>query len=310
MRTLRDEVPTTASPTANPSFGIWLYLTAEFLIGAAISSVFVFLDIVRSLLPKPPRELTGDVVLIAGASSSLGSCLVEEFAAAECSVICVDQDQRDLQRSQEIVSRIQRDREIQEISPTHRGSASKAKSLHCYQCNLQDRNEIRSLSKRIRDDIGDVDVLVTCHGNTQQDIYDATCNTLMIHYWTVLAFLPSMLKRGKGHIVGVTPVISIEDAYAGSRAAIAGLMESLGRDLSQHGSELTFISVAPKADPRLLNETERQIAKDIVEAVRQDQTSLSMSRASKMLYRASCQIHRAITVITQWLRSEGCDYPI
>lgn len=39
---------------------------------------------------------------------------------------------------------------------------------------------------------------------------------------TVLAFLPSMIQQQRAYIIGVTPTVSIDDAFMGTRAAIAG----------------------------------------------------------------------------------------
>lgn len=37
-----------------------------------------------------------------------------------------------------------------------------------------------------------------------------------------MAFLPWMLNKGRAHIIGVMPTLSTEDAYMGSKAAVAG----------------------------------------------------------------------------------------
>lgn len=63
MLSIRDEAITANSKTGS-SINIWLYLSIEFLIGAVISGFLSILNAVKSLLPKPPRDLTGDVVLV------------------------------------------------------------------------------------------------------------------------------------------------------------------------------------------------------------------------------------------------------
>ena len=37
-----------------------------------------------------------------------------------------------------------------------------------------------------------------------------------------MAFLPWMLHKGRAYIIGVMPTLSTEDAYMGSKAAVAG----------------------------------------------------------------------------------------
>ena len=54
-----------------------------------------------------------------------------------------------------------------------------------YECDLCNRDEIRSIAKKVKDEVGWVDVLVTCTGDSSQDIYDTISRTLMSHYWVM-----------------------------------------------------------------------------------------------------------------------------
>lgn len=47
-----------------PSTNLWFFLSVEFLIGTAISAILAVLNAIKLFLPKPPRDLTGDVVLV------------------------------------------------------------------------------------------------------------------------------------------------------------------------------------------------------------------------------------------------------
>lgn len=47
-----------------PSAKLLLYLSIEFLIAIAIACFISILNLIKSLLPKPPRDLTGNVVLV------------------------------------------------------------------------------------------------------------------------------------------------------------------------------------------------------------------------------------------------------
>ncbi|KOC61584.1 Short-chain dehydrogenase/reductase family 16C member 6 [Habropoda laboriosa] len=275
-----------------------------------ISVFLAILTIIKSLLPKPPRDLTGDVVLVAGASSSLGESLAEEFAKNGCSVICVDNDSSSIKETE---SRLKRQYPtIKEVRQSQRkDESSRCKpTISAYECNLLDREEIRRTAQKVKEDVGRVDVLVTCVGNPNQDIFDTASRTLMSHFWTVLAFLPLMLYKERAHIVGVTPVASTTDAYHGSRAAIVSLMESLCQELSNHSSHLTFLAFSPIAECSTLKQSEEQVARNIVRAMKADQNSLSVSWISRILYQISCVIYNGITLLTQWIHSPGCDYPV
>lgn len=63
MLPIRDEVAITNSRIGS-SINFWFYLSIEFLIGAIISGILTLLDIIKSFLPKPPRDLTGNVILV------------------------------------------------------------------------------------------------------------------------------------------------------------------------------------------------------------------------------------------------------
>ncbi|XP_011632814.1 estradiol 17-beta-dehydrogenase 11-like [Pogonomyrmex barbatus] len=307
MLRVRDEAVVTDSRTGF-SINFWFYLSIEFLIGAVISGFLTLLDVIKSFLPKPPRDLTGDVVLIAGVSSTFGESLAEEFAKGGCSVICVDNDFRSVE---EIISRLRsRCYKVKGIGSDHREHEQEnvGPIMAAYECNLLDRNAIREIAKKVEDEIGGIDVLVTCAGQPYQDIFDTANTTLMSHYWMVLAFLPFMLQRDRAHIVGIMPIASTQDVYLSSRTAIASLMESLGQELSNRNSQLTFLAISPTTEPSSTRQQEQQIAKEVVQAIRRGQCTISISWCSKMLYQISCAIYSAITTVSQWLHTQGCDY--
>ncbi|XP_070169859.1 retinol dehydrogenase 10-A isoform X3 [Polyergus mexicanus] len=308
MLSIRDEAITANSRT-DSSINIWLYFSIEFLIGAVISGFLSILSAVKSLLPKPPRDLTGDVVLVAGASSTLGESLTEAFAKSGCSVICVDNN---LRYVEEMITRLKsRYCKIEEIGPNHRKHEFKNEKpiMMAYECDLLDRNAIREIARKIENEIGGIDVLVTCIGQSNQDIFEMASTTLMSHYWMMLAFLPLMLRRNnRAYVVGVTPVASIQDAFLGSRIAIASLMESLGQQLSEHSSHLTFLAISPVAGCGYTRQKEQQVAEEVVQAVSRDQSVIGVSWYSKMLYKISCMIRSVIMTVTQWLHTQGCDY--
>ncbi|CAK9824072.1 Short-chain dehydrogenase/reductase family 16C member 6 [Anthophora retusa] len=310
MFPVRDETVVTNSRVACPSSTVWLFLTVEYVIGTCLSGFLAVLAIVKSLLPKPPRDLTGDVVLVAGASSSLGESLAEEFARNGCSIICVDNDYSSIKETE---SRLKKQYPtIKEIRPCHRKDESSRvePTIIAYECNLEDREEIRRTARKVKEDVGRVDVLVTCVGIPNQDIFDTASRTLMSHFWTVLAFLPLMLYKERAHIVGVTPVASTTDAYHGSRAAIVSLTESLCQELSNHSSNLTFLAFSPIAECSTLKQSEEQAARNIVRAVKTDRNSLNIGWISRILYQISCVIYNGITLLTQWIHDSDCNYPV
>lgn len=78
---------------------------------------------------------------------------------------------------------------VEEIRPNHRKDDSQGLRTGsvAYECDLSDREQIRSTAQKIKDEVGRVDVLVTCVGNLDQDIFDTASKTLMSHFWVTFA---------------------------------------------------------------------------------------------------------------------------
>lgn len=64
MQPIKDEMAIVSSRIPYSSFTIWLFLSIEFVISTLLSIFLRILKIFKSLLPEPPRDLTGDVVLV------------------------------------------------------------------------------------------------------------------------------------------------------------------------------------------------------------------------------------------------------
>lgn len=99
-------------------------------------------------------------------------------------MICVDNDLRSVEEIAAGLRSRSRGR-VEEIGPSHRKrEAQNARpTMAAYQCDLLDRNAIRRLAKKVEDEVGGIDVLVTCVGLPNQDIFDTASRTLMSHYW-------------------------------------------------------------------------------------------------------------------------------
>ncbi|XP_020278152.1 epidermal retinol dehydrogenase 2-like [Pseudomyrmex gracilis] len=283
----------------------WLYLSFcfEYVIGFVIISFSVILNIIKLLLPKPPRNLTGNVVLIAGASSTLGEFLAEEFAKNGCSVICVDDD---LESMKKMIARLRsRYHRVEEIGSDHRKYESGGLStIVAYKCNLMSRRAIREVAWKIEHKFGDIDVLVTvCQPDS--DIYNVATTTLMRHYLTMMTFLPFLLQNN-ACIVEVLPVSTIDTTYLSSRTALVNLMEYLSEELNDLCGHCTFLSMSKIAKHQsLIKQTEQQLALEVVRAIK---GNFASSWWSKILYQVGYMIYNAITMFTQWLHTQECDY--
>ncbi|XP_033351020.1 short-chain dehydrogenase/reductase family 16C member 6-like isoform X1 [Bombus vosnesenskii] len=304
MHPIKDEMAIVGSRIPYSSFTIWLFLSIEFVITMLLSIFLRILKIFKSLLPEPPRDLTGDVVLVAGATSSLGRSLAAEFVKSGCSVICVDNDHKLIE---ETASRLkQQHLTTDETKPRH--TENDSSRISAYECDFSNRDAIKRTAQKVKDDIGKINTLVTCIDNSSGDVFDTTSKTLMTHFWTVLAFLPMILDQKRAYIIGVTPIASNNDAYHGSKAAVMSFMECMCQELSHHSNDLTFLAFSPIRECSTLKENEERVAKNIVKAVQTNQYNMSVSWISKSLYHISCMIYNGITLLTEWTHFHGCDY--
>ncbi|KAG6801349.1 retinol dehydrogenase 10-A isoform X2 [Apis mellifera caucasica] len=307
MSSVKDDAVVVNSQLRHSVSTLWFFLTFEFLISTFLSIFLAILTFIKSLLPKPPRDLTGDIILIAGVSSSLGESLASEFLKNGCSVICVDKDSKTIE---ETVTRLKQRHLIVEPRQRRSNDDSLSRSgsmIFTYECDFLDKDAIRGTVQKVKKDIGRIDVLITCINETNENIFDASNRTLMAHFWTVLTFLPMMLYQKRGHIIGVTPIALNSDAYHSSRAAIMYFIESMRQELSEHSSYLTFLAYSPIAKSSSLKQNEEEVSKNIVRAVKTDQYNVSWT--FKLLYQIGCIIYNGITLLTNWIDFNRCDYP-
>ena len=64
MLSLKEEALISNSRIEYPSPATWWYLIAEFIILVAVSGFLTILGLIKTLLPKPPKDLTGAIVLV------------------------------------------------------------------------------------------------------------------------------------------------------------------------------------------------------------------------------------------------------
>lgn len=115
----------------------------------------------------------------------MGRNLAQEFAKSGCQVVCIDQD---LKSANEIASDLRlKYRRVEKVSPEYRKEEYEdgrhKVTTFAYKCDLENVTEIRNVAKKVKDEVGWVNVLVTCNGNSSQDIFDTVSRTLMSHYW-------------------------------------------------------------------------------------------------------------------------------
>jgi all-trans-retinol dehydrogenase (NAD+) len=176
-------------------------------------------------------EISNRRALVTGAASGIGRLLAIRLADAGARLVLWDIDPAGLGRTQAALAAAGHDADV-------------------YCCDLANREEIATAAARTLAESGPVDILINNAGIVSgKYLLDASdpeiertfqVNTLAL-FWTVRAFLPSMLERDSGHLVTVASAAGLAGTakltdYCSSKFAAVGFDESLRLELKQQNS--------------------------------------------------------------------------
>jgi all-trans-retinol dehydrogenase (NAD+) len=178
--------------------------------------------------------------LVTGAASGIGRLLATKLAQAGGEVVLWDIDAEGLEQVRT---------ELKQAG--HR--------VDSYVCDLTDRQQIAAVAEQTLADGGPIDILVNnagiVSGNYLLDIADeAIERTFQVNalapFWTVRAFLPSMLERGSGHLVTIASAAGLAGTarltdYCASKFAAVGFDEALRLELRQLDRRIRTTVVCP-----------------------------------------------------------------
>lgn len=185
-------------------------------------------------------DVRGRRVVITGAANGIGRLLAVKLAQAGGKVVLWDIDEQGLSRVK---------------AELDQGGFT----ADIYTCDLTRRDEVADVAARTLQQGGPVDVLVNnagiVSGRRLLDITDEEVertfqvNALAL-FWTVRAFLPSMVERDAGHIVTVASAAGLAGTakltdYCASKFAAVGFDESLRLELKQQNSRIITTVVCP-----------------------------------------------------------------
>lgn len=175
------------------------------------------------------KDISGQKVLITGAGSGLGRLMALRFAGLGCDLALWDINGEAVQ-----------------VLARELGTSVRCKA---YTVDLASREQIYKMAEKVKEDFGDIDILVNNAGIVTgckfMDCPDGLIEKTMAvnanaHFWTVKAFLPTMLAKNSGHIVsiassaGLFGVTGLAD-YCASKHAAVGFDESLRFELAAQG---------------------------------------------------------------------------
>jgi 2-keto-3-deoxy-L-fuconate dehydrogenase len=182
-------------------------------------------------------SLTGKTAFVTAAGQGIGRATAIAFAAAGATVVATDVDAAKL-------------------------ADLKAERLQTQSLDVRDAAAIKAAAQRA----GPVDILFNCAGVVHQgSLLDATeaewalafelnCRSM---FYTMQAFLPGMLQRGRGSILNMASVASSLKGvpsrfiYSASKAAVIGMTKSVATDYVTQGIRCNCLCPGTVATPSL-----------------------------------------------------------
>lgn len=229
-------------------------------------------------------DINGTRALITGAASGIGRLLATRLANAGASLVLWDIDPAGLNQVRAELTGVGHEVDV-------------------YTCDLTKRQEIAAVAAQTLLESGPIDILINnagiVSGKELLDLSDREIeqtfqvNTLAL-FWTVRAFLPSMLERDSGHLVTVASAAGLAGTakltdYCSSKFAAVGFDESLRLELKRQNSKVITTVVCPfYTDTGMFDGVETRfswllpilkpeaVAERIVNAIQKDQRRLVM----------------------------------
>ena len=182
-------------------------------------------------------RLDGKVALVTGAARGLGKCTASNFAREGSRLVITDIDAAELERTA--------------------GEMSLAgHETHPYVTDISDRDACLKLAEKVRDEVGQVDVLVNNAAialnerildMSEEAFRRITDVNLLGQVWMMQAFVPEMVRRGRGHVVNICSILGKVavprlGAYTATKFAFAGLTDTIRQELRGSGVDFTIVN--------------------------------------------------------------------
>ncbi|XP_077614384.1 epidermal retinol dehydrogenase 2 isoform X1 [Crocuta crocuta] len=179
--------------------------------------------LIFTFIPRPRKNVAGEIVLITGAGSGIGRLLALRFARLGSVLVLWDINKQ----GNEETLRMARE--------------AGAVRVYAYTCDCSRREEIYRVGEQVKKEVGDVSILINNAGvvtgndflNCPDELIEKSLDVnFKAHLWTYKCFLPAMIANDHGHLVcisssaGLAGINKLSD-YCASKFAAIGLAESV-----------------------------------------------------------------------------------
>jgi len=208
-----------------------LLVILEVVWGLIYAMFYAVYTSLRNFFPeKFSKSIEGDIILITGGGSGIGRIISRKLASLGATVVTLDVNEKGNDETVRII----------------RKDGNKA---YGFVCNLSNKDEIYSVSKAVKTQVGNVSMLINNAGivsgtsllETSDEKIERTMNVnVLAHFWTIKSFLPDMINAKKGHIVTVASLAGHSGTnklvdYCASKSANIGMDEALKVELMVQG---------------------------------------------------------------------------
>lgn len=197
-------------------------------------------------------DLKGKVALVTGATGQLGRTMIRTLAEAGADVvICYNQN---AEKAEQLKTEVQQKYGV-------RAMAAKV--------DITDLDSTKQLRQEVNQQLGTVDILVNCAASSTEwkpilqeelkNYYDHFETTVIHNVAMIKAFVPDMIEKGYGRVIGINTECAMQcfetqSAYAAGKRGMDGIYRVLAKEISSHG--ITVNQVAPGWT---ISEREREI---------------------------------------------------
>ena len=187
------------------------------------------------------KDVRGKVFLVTGGAMGMGRLVAEHFARDGARVVIWDINARELEK-------------------TARQMSEREWEVHPYVVDVTDRAKVYETAKRVKLEVGEVDVLMNNAGVVKGGPFmqvedEAHFKTMDVNFnaymWMTKAFMLGMMDRNEGHIINIASAaglshVPLSASYAASKAAVVNFTDSLRHEMRRLGYKgIKFTIVCP-----------------------------------------------------------------